>query len=147
MGGVPPFLCRKTVMELLRFITPEETQRRRRNRLRRRTFHIRGPNEVWSVDGYDKLKRCGFAIHGCIDAYSRCILWLKVSKTNNDPKVIAWYYLKCVEKFEGTPKLLCADRGTENGVLAFLHPFLRQAAETSFRYVRSVSNQVYQWKR
>ena len=41
---------------------------------------------------------------------------------------------------QGTPKLLYADCGTENRVLAFLHPFLRQAEKT-FRYVRSVANQ------
>jgi hypothetical protein len=40
-------------------------------------------------------------LYSLSNSYSRCILWLKVSKTNNDPKVIAWYYLKCVEKFEG----------------------------------------------
>ena len=67
---------------------------------------------MWSLDGYDKLKAYGFAIHGCIDAYvklfsfvsellplsrySRKLLWLQVSTANNDPHVIARYYLNCV---------------------------------------------------
>ena len=33
-----------------------------------------GPNYAWHIDGYDKLKPYGFALHGCIDGYSRKIL-------------------------------------------------------------------------
>ena len=78
-----------------------------------------------------------------------------MSSTNNDPKVIAWYYLKGVERqkvsthmnvslginITDAPKLLCCDCGTENGVVAYLQPFLC-GASTGFRYVKSVSNQV-----
>ena len=53
---------------------------------------------MWHLDGYDKLKPFGFAIHGAIDGYSRHILWLKVGQTNNDPKVIASYYLSCIRQ-------------------------------------------------
>lgn len=28
-----------------------------------------GPNFLWHVDGYDKLKQFGFAIHGAIVGY------------------------------------------------------------------------------
>ena len=28
-------------------------------------------------------------------------MWLEVSITNNDPEVIAWYYLRSVEKVQG----------------------------------------------
>ena len=52
-------------------------------------YTFRGPNFMWHVDGYDKLKLFGFPIHGCIDGYSRKILWLNVSPTNNDPQVMA----------------------------------------------------------
>ena len=30
---------------------------------------MQGPNYCWHVDGLDKLKTYGFAIHGCIDGY------------------------------------------------------------------------------
>ena len=32
---------------------------------------IQGPNEVWHIDGNDKLKKFGFCIHGCIDGYKK----------------------------------------------------------------------------
>ena len=31
------------------------------------TFMVQGPDFVWHLDGYDKLKPYGFPIHGCID--------------------------------------------------------------------------------
>lgn len=42
-------------------------------------YNSSGPSHQWHMDGYDKLKPYGIAIHGCIDAFSRRILWLKVS--------------------------------------------------------------------
>jgi hypothetical protein len=35
-----------------------------------------GPNFAWHADGYDKLKPYGFPIHGCIDGFSRRLIWL-----------------------------------------------------------------------
>ena len=48
----------------------------------------------------------------------------------------------------GTPRILRCDMGTENSNIAFIQPFLRRygtdcfAGDSSFRYGRSVSNQV-----
>ena len=30
---------------------------------------LQGPDFVWHLDRYDKLKPYGFVIHGCIDGY------------------------------------------------------------------------------
>ena len=37
-----------------------------------------GPNHLWYIDGYDKLKPHGLPIYGAIDGYSRRLMWLKV---------------------------------------------------------------------
>ena len=42
------------------------------------------PNAVWHADGYDKLKPYGFPIHGAIDGFSRRVLWLDVTRSNNN---------------------------------------------------------------
>ena len=34
-----------------------------------RTVYMQGPNFIWHVDSYDKLKPFGFPINGCIDGY------------------------------------------------------------------------------
>ena len=53
---------------------------------------------MWHLDGYNKLKPFGFPIHGAIDGYSRRILWLRVKCTNNDPQVIAGFYIQCIKQ-------------------------------------------------
>ena len=62
--------------DLVKELDPESVNLRRSGTLRRRIYHSPGPNFVWHVDGYDKLKPYGFPVHGCIDGYSRKILWL-----------------------------------------------------------------------
>ena len=79
---------RETVRHILRQIDPDGVESRRRRRLRRRMYHNRGPNYLWHIDGWDKLKTYGFCIHGGIDGFSRRILWLEVASTNKDPYVI-----------------------------------------------------------
>ena len=63
-------------------IDPQGARRRKGCRLKRRVYQnkvnahelncmiyllLQGPDFVWHLDGYDKLKPYGFAIHGCID--------------------------------------------------------------------------------
>ena len=69
---------RETVMELLRIIDPEGVMIRSRKKFKRRKYSVPVPNHIWHIDGYDKLKPYGFPIHGCIDGFSRKIIWMKV---------------------------------------------------------------------
>ena len=131
---------RVVVQEILREIDPEATELRRAHRLKRREYHNLGPNYAWHCDGYDKLKPYGFPIHGCIDGWSRKILWLHVTRSNNHPDIIATYYLNAVEEFGGCPVDLVTDLGTENGTMAATQSFFRDDAN-SHRYVPSPRNQ------
>jgi hypothetical protein len=70
------------------------------------------------MDGYDKLKPYGFPIHGCIDGFSRKMLRLRLSKSNNCPSVIANWYLEAVKELGGSPAKVRTDCGTENGIAA-----------------------------
>ena len=63
---------KETVRERLKILDPEGVDARSRHRLQRRQYKTEGPNHVWHIDGYDKLKPFGFCIHGSIDGYSRC---------------------------------------------------------------------------
>ena len=76
---------------VLKRVNPEGVDLRSRRAFRRRLYSVQGPNYMWHLDGYDKLKPFGFAIHGAIDGYSRRILCLNVGPSNNDPRVIASY--------------------------------------------------------
>ncbi|XP_030196023.1 uncharacterized protein LOC115531109 [Gadus morhua] len=115
---------RETVRVLLRLLDSEGVDLRSRNRLRRRVYHSRGPNYVWHIDGYDKLKPYGICISGCIDGFSRRLIWLEAYKTNNDPNVIAGYFMDAVLIAQGCPERLRVDLGTENVRLAEMQRFM-----------------------
>lgn len=133
-------------MQALRLLNPTGVSLRHRRRFVRRSYCAAGPNQVWHVDGYDKLKPFGIAISGCIDGYSRRVMWLSSGSTNNDPAVIAHHYLQCVSSC-GLPARLRTDCGTENGDMAAIHCSLREdhtdefAGSVSHMYGTSTANQ------
>ena len=113
---------------------------RRHRTFTRRSFHSPGPNYSWHADGYDKLKPYGLAIHGCVDGYSRRVMWLRVGYTNNDPAVIGYYYTQCLSAIGKCPQVLRTDCGTENGAMAAVQVLLHRN-NASHRYGTSVANQ------
>ena len=131
---------RDIVMNMLREVDPEGTQERKSRRLKRRTYLSAGPNDTWHIDGYDKLKPYGLPIHGCVDGFSRKILWLRVCKTNNNPVVTACHFLRLVKENYVCPKLVRTDCGTENGIIAAMQCTLTNN-ENGHRYGTSVANQ------
>ncbi|XP_030579512.1 uncharacterized protein LOC115787648 [Archocentrus centrarchus] len=138
---------RDHVMNLLRELNPQGCERRARRRFIRRTYHSMGPNYMWHVDGYDKLKPFGLALSGCIDGFSRKVLWLICGATNNDPSVIAHYFLSCVRNLGVIPMRLRTDCGTENGTMAAIQCTLRHhhndyySGASSHMYGSSTTNQ------
>ena len=87
--------------ELLKILDPEGVELRGRCSLKRRQYRKKGPNYLWHIKGYDKLKPFGFCIHGAIDGFSRNILWLDVGPTNNDPSVIVSTLLTVCDNLQG----------------------------------------------
>ena len=106
-----------------------------------------GPNYLWHIDGYDKLKPFGFAIHGGIDGFSRKVLWLAVGSSNNDPSIVATYFVECIKSMTLVPRVVRADRGSENVNIGGIQRFFRrnqtdrQSGNNSFRFGTSTSNQ------
>ena len=140
-------VSREVVRKAIRALDPAGVRQRSVKRFQRRAYVVRGPNDVWHIDGYDKLKPFGFAIHGAIDGYSRRILWLEVGQSNNDPKVVAQYFVDYMKTIGGTASRIRGDCGTENCIIARIQRFLRRndadhfAKEKSFMYGKSVANQ------
>ena len=93
----------------------------------------KGPNYIWHIDGYDKLKPYGFCVHGAIDGYSRRIMWLEVGRSNNNPRLVVSYFLDCVKALGGTPRIIRGDQGTENvNVAAVCSAFFVMMTRTIF---------------
>ena len=138
---------KETVHCILKIVDLLGVELHLRHRLRHRQYRGKGPNYIWHVDGYDKLKPFGLCVHGCIDRYSQRILWVNVATTNNDPGIVAKYVLHCICSIEGVPRIVCGDNGTENVTVAAIQRFFRReavdafAGDKSFIYGKSVSNQ------
>ena len=139
-------VTQKTVRLLLQILDAEGVEFRKRRRIKRRSYFNHGPNFCWHVDGYDKLKPYGICISGAIDGYSRHMLWLKAFSTNNDPAVIAGYYLDVIEEKSGCPARIRTDLGTENTRIRDMQMALRynhadDFAQRSFIAGSSTHNQ------
>ena len=141
------FVNREAVCKALKLLDPDRVACRSKQKLKRRMYRAKGPNFIWHIDGYDKLKPFGFSIHGGIDRFSRRILWLEVGHTNKNPRVIAHYFISCVQQIGGLPRIIRADAGTENVNVSGIQRFLRRndsdsfKGEKSFMYRKSTSNQ------
>ena len=120
----------ETVRLIVKCLDPEGVRCRTKRRLRRREYSNPGPNYLWHIDGYDKLKPYGICIHGCIDGYSRQIIWLEAASSNNNPRLIAGYFINAVSRLQGCPRRVRADLGTENGTVRELQIFLRENDHT-----------------
>lgn len=138
---------KEDVRIILAELDPEHSQARQRRRLRRRQYFSKGPNFIWHIDSYDKLKPYGICINGSIDGFSRRIIWLKAAHTSSDPHVIGGYFVEAMQQLGGCPMLVRTDMGTENVVVRDIQVTLRlngednRAGDRSFIAGASTSNQ------
>ena len=106
-----------------------------------------GPNFMWHIDGYDKLKPFSFPIHGAIHGFTRKILWLNICPSNNDPQVISYFYVNCISNLKCVPKRIRGYRGSENVVLAGMQGYFTEenkdsmSGHSSFLFGNSTNNQ------
>ena len=138
---------RECVRLLLRSMDPAGVDARCRGRLQRRRYLNKGPNYLFHIDGWDKLKPFGLSVHGCVDGFSRRIMWL-ASRSNNDPYEVCNYFCKLTCQMNGVPHIIRADRGNENVNIERIQQLLRNkneddrsASGSTFLYGRSIANQ------
>ncbi|KAI7790512.1 hypothetical protein IRJ41_004513 [Triplophysa rosa] len=117
-----------------------------KKKIERRKYFSRGPNYTWHIDGNDKLKFFGIWVHLGIDGFSRKIIWLKAGTSNRKQSFIARYFYDAVQEHGGCPRIVRADRGTENLIVGQMQVafHFRQASDQgrdSFRVGKSVHNQ------
>ena len=107
-------ISKNDVCKVFKELNPSDVQDRWRKLITRRIYDTNGPADVYHIDGNDKFKRWGLAIHDCIDGFSRKILWVHVSSSNNDPLIIANFYLSFISKYKMCPRTLRMDHRNEN---------------------------------
>ena len=93
-------------------VDPVNTAIRRSVTVRRRVYHVEGPNAVWHIDGHHKLVRWRFVTHGGIDGFSRTIVFLQCN-TNNRASTVLSAFTEAVSQY-GLPSHIRSDLGGEN---------------------------------
>ena len=68
------------------------------------------------------------------------MFFLQAGHSNNDPKIVASYFLSCVSHLEHTAKVLRTDCGTENGIVAGIQAWLHSSSSAHI-YGKSTANQ------
>ena len=154
---VPRHLVHNVMAEL----DPEGLEARNLQKKKKKpkgNFTSEGPLWVVSLDGHDKL--CGFqnstfplGVYGCIDTFSRKVLFLNVCYSNSNPLLIGRMYLKYLFDTEMLPVNIRMDRGTETGKLATIHVYLLNQhglmddPTDSIIFGPSTSNKIERWWR
>ena len=116
-------ISRQKVRDSLLRVDPSGVMQRFKKAIKRRRYHVPGPNSVWHLDGYHKLIRWGIVIHGAVDGYSRLPLYLKASSNNKASTVLTWF-LEAVREY-GLPSRVRCDKGGENTMVSYFmlnHP-------------------------
>lgn len=80
--------------------------------VRRRVYHVDGPNAVWHIDGNHKLIRWRMVVHGGIDGYSQLVVYLWCS-TNNLAVTVLSAFMDAVYRYR-VPGGVRSDFGGEN---------------------------------
>ena len=103
---------RATLRASIHQVDPFNTAVRRSITVRRRVYHVEGPNSLWHIDGHHKLIKWRFVVHGGIDGFSRTIVYLECSTNTRSSSVLA-AFTNAISKY-GVPNKVRSDRGGEN---------------------------------
>ncbi len=112
---------------------------RRKRRLQRRVYNVKGPNHLWHVDTNHKLVRWNFVIVGGIDGFSRLPVML-VCTNNNKADTLLNCFLTALNEY-GLPSRVRTDKGLENVRIADYMIEKRGADRGSIITGRSTHNQ------
>ena len=130
---------RRRVSESLHRVNPAAVRARHCTTVSCWAYTVPAPNSLWDIDGLYCLIRWRFVIHGGIDGFSRCIVYLKAS-SNNRSETVLQLFMKALNKC-GWPSRVCSDRGGENIGVATAMVTVRGTGRGSHIAGRSVHNQ------
>lgn len=110
------------------FLVDKDAQILRKSaKVSRVRYVSQGPHWRWHMDGNHKLIHWGIVIHGCIDGFSRKLIFCECSD-NNTGKQVKQYFIDAVRR-EGYPCGIRVDYGVENYATANIQWVFRDLSE------------------
>lgn len=132
---------RRRVRKCLARLDPQNTALRWGIVVSRRVYQVPWPNSLWHLDGHHSLIRWKLVIHGCIDGYSRRIIFLKCN-SNNLAETVLDLFLDAVNRDgDRWPSRIRVDRGVENVLVCEAMVQFRGEGRASFIAGPSTHNQ------
>lgn len=86
---------------MLMQLEPEEVRKRKGKKFRRKRFYAAGVMAVLTMDQHDKWGHYNLWLHVGIDPFTGYVAWLKIWRTNHNPRLIAKYYLDAIRDLGG----------------------------------------------
>lgn len=93
-------------------------QLRKQKAVKRREYQVEGPHHLWHIDGHHKLIKYGLVTHGCIDGFSRTVIYLRCTNNNNASTTLSLFKRGVTEYM--LPSRVRGDKGGENVLIADL---------------------------
>ena len=123
---------------------------------RKRLFSCNGPLNAVSLDGHEKLYgyqnwTFPLGVYGCLDTYSRKVLFLSVCYSNSNPMIIGRKYLQFLHEVRTLLRFIWIDCGT--GKIATTQTYLSSNVSDlddpvdSVIYGPSTTNKIERWWR
>ena len=107
MKGQGLCIQRSRLRESIYRVDEAGVESRKKGRLKRRTYNVKGPNHLWHIDTHHKLIRWYFVVVGIVDGFSRLPVALKCTDNSRSETVFSCF-LDAVENY-GTPSRVRSD--------------------------------------
>ncbi len=134
-------LPRRRVRESIARVDPANAALRWGAAVYRRSYQVPWANSLWHLDGHHSLIRWSLVVHGCIDGFSRMIIFLHCSSNNLSTTVLN-LFLDAIENDGGLwPSRIRVDHGVENVLVCDAMVETRGEGRASFIAGPSTHNQ------
>ena len=105
--------------------------RRRMMQAKKGEYIMPSPNQIWSIDGYNKLLLFGIKIYAYINAYLQNIIWIYVKILNRISYLVLQQYLITYAKLGYYLMFFRANRGFKLPLIAKAYFAFLQLADPS----------------